>query len=80
MSPLTLKVGRTRARGLIGGSASSPAQISVPSGNAKFGAGEVINYTVYQASGVVNSITAVPSAASGSPSPGGLTAPGRLPT
>jgi hypothetical protein len=39
-------------------------------GDAKFGAGEVINYTVYKASGVVDSITAVPSAASGSPSPG----------
>ena len=52
------------------GIAVDPSQISVPPGNAKFGAGEVINYTVYKASGVVNSITAVPSAASGSPSPG----------
>jgi hypothetical protein len=34
------------------------------------GAGEVINYTVYKAWGVVNSITAVPPSASGSPSPG----------
>jgi hypothetical protein len=34
------------------------------------GAGEVINYTVYMAWGVANSITAVPPSASGSPSPG----------
>jgi hypothetical protein len=32
-------------------------------GEARFSAGEVINYTVYAASGVVNSIAAVPSAA-----------------
>ncbi len=35
------------------------SQIAVPPGSAGFRAGEVINYTVYQASGVVNSITAV---------------------
>jgi hypothetical protein len=45
------------------GIAVDPAQIDVPPGWARFSAGEVINYTVYKASGVVNSIGAVPSAA-----------------
>ena len=45
------------------GIAVDPAQIDVPPGEARFSAGEVINYTVYEASGVVNSIGAVPSAA-----------------
>jgi hypothetical protein len=48
------------------GIAVDPSQIDVPPGEARFSAGEVINYTVYKASGVVNSITAV----SGSPAPG----------
>ncbi|HEX9356476.1 MAG TPA: hypothetical protein VF933_22005, partial [Streptosporangiaceae bacterium] len=52
------------------GIAVHPSQILVPPGAPKFVAGELINYTVYKASGVVNSITALPSAASGSPSPG----------
>jgi len=52
------------------GIAVDPSQISVPPGAPKFSAGELINYTVYKASGVVNSITAIPSAATGSPSPG----------
>jgi len=52
------------------GIAVDPSKIDVPPGEARFGAGEVINYTVYQASGVVNSITAVPPSANGSPSPG----------
>lgn len=43
--------------------AVDPARIDVPPGQARFSAGEVINYTVYAASGVVNSIGAVPSAA-----------------
>jgi hypothetical protein len=51
------------------GIAVDPSQIHVPPGSAKFSVGELINYTVYKASGVVNSITAVPSATSGSPSP-----------
>ena len=41
------------------GIAVDPSQIAVPPGSARFRAGEVINYAVYQASGVVNSITAV---------------------
>jgi len=45
------------------GIAVDPAQIDMPPGEARFSAGEVINYTVYEASGVVNSIGAVPSAA-----------------
>ena len=45
------------------GIAVDPARIDVPPGQARFSAGEVINYTVYAASGVVNSIAAVPSAA-----------------
>jgi hypothetical protein len=45
------------------GIAVDPAQIPVPPGSAKFSANEVINYTVYQASGVVGSSTAVPPAA-----------------
>ena len=45
------------------GIAVDPARIDMPPGQARFGAGEVINYTVYKASGVVNSIGAVPSAA-----------------
>jgi hypothetical protein len=45
------------------GIAVDPAQIDMPPGQARFSAGEVINYTVYEASGVVNSIGAVPSAA-----------------
>jgi hypothetical protein len=45
------------------GIAVDPAQIDMPPGEARFGAGEVINYTVYKVSGVVNSIGAVPSAA-----------------
>ena len=45
------------------GIAVDPAQIDMPPGEARFSAGEVINYTVYRASGVVNSIGAVPSAA-----------------
>ena len=52
------------------GIAVDPWKIDVPPGEARFGAGEVINYTVYKASGVVNSITAVPPSANGSPSPG----------
>jgi hypothetical protein len=47
-----------------------PSQVTVPPGMAHYRLGEVINYTVYLASGVVNSITAVPSATGGSPSPG----------
>ena len=50
--------------------AVDPSQIDVPPGEARFSAGKVINYTDYKASGVVSSITAVPSAASGSPAPG----------
>jgi hypothetical protein len=45
------------------GIAVDPAQIDMPPGEARFSAGEVINYTVYEASGVVNSIGAVPSPA-----------------
>jgi hypothetical protein len=45
------------------GIAIDPAQIDMPPGQARFSAGEVINYTVYEASGVVNSIGAVPAAA-----------------
>lgn len=45
------------------GIAVDPSQIDVPPGWARFRTGEVINYTVYVASGVVNSITAVPSSA-----------------
>ena len=45
------------------GIAVDPAKIDMPPGEARFSAGEVINYTVYEASGVVNSIGAVPSAA-----------------
>jgi hypothetical protein len=45
------------------GIAVDPAQIHMPPGQARFSAGEVINYTVYKASGVVNSIGAVPSSA-----------------
>jgi hypothetical protein len=45
------------------GIAVDPAQISVPPGWARYNPGEVINYTVYVASGVVNSVTAVPAAA-----------------
>jgi hypothetical protein len=52
------------------GIAVDPSQIPVPPGSPKFVAGELINYTDYKVSGVVNSITAVPAAASGSPSPG----------
>ncbi len=52
------------------GVAADPSQIKVPPGSAQFSANEVINYTVYEASGVVNSITAAPSATSGPTSPG----------
>jgi len=52
------------------GIAADPAQIAVPPGNPEFSAGELINYTVYKASGVVNSRTDVPAAGNGSPSPG----------
>jgi len=52
------------------GIAVDPSQIPVPPGAPKLSAGELIDYTVYKLSGVVNSITAVPSAASGSPSRG----------
>jgi hypothetical protein len=52
------------------GVATDPSQIPVPPGRAQFRVNAVINYTVYEASGVVNSITAVPSARSGPPSPG----------
>ena len=45
------------------GIAVDPAQIDLAPGQARFRAGEVINYTVYAASGVVNSIGAVPSPA-----------------
>lgn len=45
------------------GIAVDPAKIDMPPGEARFSSGEVINYTVYRASGVVNSIGAVPSAA-----------------
>ena len=45
------------------GIAVDPAQIDRPPGEARFSAGEVINYTVYEVSGVVNSIGAVPSPA-----------------
>ena len=40
--------------------AVDPPQISVSPGSARPTMGEVINYTVYEASGVVNSMTAVP--------------------
>jgi hypothetical protein len=53
-----------------GGIAVDPSQIPVPPGSPKFVAGELINYTVYKSSAVVNSITAVPSAPGHSPSPG----------
>jgi len=53
------------------GIAVSPSQIIVPPGSPKFRVNEVINYTVYKASGVVNRMTAVPAAAGGRPSPGG---------
>ena len=52
------------------GIAVNPSQIPVPPGAPKFTAGGLINYTDYKASAVVNSITAVPSTASRSPSPG----------
>jgi hypothetical protein len=52
------------------GIAAHPSQIPVPPGSAPFRSNELINYTVYKASGVVNSITAVPPAASNPPSPG----------
>jgi hypothetical protein len=52
------------------GIAVDPSQIPVPPGAPKFIAGELINYTDYKASAVVNSITSVPSTASRSPSPG----------
>ncbi|HEX6521730.1 MAG TPA: CU044_5270 family protein [Streptosporangiaceae bacterium] len=52
------------------GIAVDPSHISRPPGYPQFRVNEVINYTVYKASGVVNSITAVPSAASSSHSPG----------
>ena len=54
------------------GIAVDPAQIDVPPGNPRYKAGDVINYTVYKAAGVVNSVTAVPSGSggSGSPAPG----------
>jgi hypothetical protein len=45
------------------GIAVDPARIDMAPGEARFSAGEVINYTVYKASGVVNSIGAVPSSA-----------------
>ena len=45
------------------GIAVDPARTDMPPGEARFSAGEVINYTVYAASGVVNSIGTVPSAA-----------------
>jgi hypothetical protein len=41
-----------------------------PPGTASPAVGEVSGYTVYEASGVVNSLTAVPSAASSPPTPG----------
>jgi hypothetical protein len=52
------------------GIAVSPSQIPVSPGDAKFRVNEVINYTVYKASGVVNSITTVPSATGSRPSSG----------
>ena len=47
------------------GVAADPSQIPVRPGSPQYRANAVINYTVYEASGVVNSITAVPSATSG---------------
>jgi len=52
------------------GIAVDPSQIPVPPGAPKFRVNEVIDYTVYQTSSVVNSIRAVPSAAGGPPSRG----------
>jgi hypothetical protein len=52
------------------GIAIDPSKIPVPPGSPRFRVNEVINYTVYKASGVVDSITAVPPAASSPPSPG----------
>jgi hypothetical protein len=52
------------------GIAVAPSRIPVPPGSRRFRVNEVINYTVYKASGVVNSLTAVPSAAGGRPSQG----------
>jgi hypothetical protein len=46
------------------GIAVDPSQMSVPPGWAQYRTGEVTDYTVYVASGVVNSLTAVPPAAS----------------
>jgi hypothetical protein len=47
-----------------------PSQVNILPGSAPFRAGAVINYTVYETSGVVNSITARPIPVSGLPSPG----------
>jgi hypothetical protein len=52
------------------GVAADPSQIDVPPGSAEYSANAVINYTVYVTSGVVNSITAVPSTTSSPSSPG----------
>jgi hypothetical protein len=40
--------------------AVDPPQIAVSPGSAMPTTGEVMNYTVYEASGIVNSLTAVP--------------------
>ena len=45
------------------GIAVDPTRIDMPPGEARFRAGEVINYTVYAASGVVDSVGAVPAPA-----------------
>jgi hypothetical protein len=52
------------------GIVADPSEVKMPPGSARFSVGAVINYTVYEASGVVNSITAVPSVTSGLPFPG----------
>jgi hypothetical protein len=52
------------------GIVADPSQVSIPPRSAPYSAGTVINYTVYQASGVANSITAMPIPPGGLPSPG----------
>lgn len=52
------------------GVVADPSQVHIRPAGTPFSAGEVINYTVYQASGVVSSVTAVPSLPGGLPSPG----------
>jgi hypothetical protein len=48
------------------GIVADPSQVHPLPGSAQYSVGAVINYTVYEASGVVNSSTAVPTATSGS--------------